>query len=153
MSKARPLLQHQRGHCSATPECEPWSGHWVLQRTRPEVIQILSGVFGWPPPECPLPFSQPECRRAQWVPTNQWGQRPEAEKQDGRNPGPWVSTAHLPRPRAVTQERSQPLSCLTLHSGVSFRAGRTTLPNTALKKSLHALTAPCGGCVYTMYKY
>ena len=149
--KGKATSAASRGHCSATPECEPWSGHWVLRRTRAEVIQILSGVFGWPLPECPLPFGQPECRRAQWIPTNQWGQRLEAEKQDGRNPGPWVSAAHLLRPRAVTQERSQPLSRLILHSGVSFRAGRTTLPNTALKESLHTLTAPCGGmCVHSV---
>lgn len=149
--KGKATSAASRGHCSATPECEPWSGHWVLRSTRAEVIQILSGVFGWPLPECPLPFGQPECRCAQWIPTNQWGQRLEAEKQDGRNPGPWVSAAHLLRPRAVTQERSQPLSRLILHSGVSFRAGRTTLPNTVLKESLHTLTAPCGGmCVHSV---
>lgn len=148
MSKARPLLQHQRGHCSAPPECEPWSGHWVLWRQGQKWYRFFLESS-----DDLLPFGQPECRRAQWAPTDQWGQRPEAEKQDGRNLGPWASAAHLPRPRAVTPERSQPLSCLTLRSGVSFRAGRTTLPNAALKKSLHTLTALWGGCVYTIYKH
>lgn len=96
-------------------------------------------------------LSAPSPLRPAWVQTcpvgstNQWGQRPEAEKQDGRNPGPWGVSSPLPRPQAVTPGKSQPLSCLTLRSGVSFRAGRTTLPSAALK-SLHTDSAVWGGC-------
>lgn len=76
-------------------------------------------------------------------------------KQRNKMEGTWVPERQQPTcpDLELSLQKGVSLSRLTLRSGVSFRAGRTTLPNAALKKSLHTLTALWGGCVYTIYKH
>lgn len=87
-------------------------------------------------PGCSL--RKPGRRRAQGASP---GSEAKAPGSRNKREGAWVpeyqaGQSHLWRPRAVAQDRSQLLSSPTLHFGVSFRAGTTTISNAALKNGI-----------------